>query len=127
MKYCDTKISAFTVPAKAAVLNMVQFNGKFGCTYCQNPGKNIKQGQHIYQPSDSHVLRTELQMKQWPSKAEVSHKRVFGVKGLSVPSGSVNIPFGAPIDYMHAVLEGVVKTLLKVWFNSKNHSIAIHI
>lgn len=27
-----------------------------------------------------------------------------------------------PIDYMHAVLEGVVKWLLRAWFDSENHS-----
>jgi hypothetical protein len=26
-------------PGKAMLLNMVQFNGYFGCPYCLNPGK----------------------------------------------------------------------------------------
>ena len=48
----------FDLPAKAAVLNTVHFNGKFGCTYCKDQGLNIRTGQHIYPPHDSHSLRT---------------------------------------------------------------------
>ncbi len=39
----------------------------------------------------------------------------------STLSKIVDLPLGAPIDYMHCVLEGVVKRLLNLWTNSSNH------
>ena len=110
----------FDLPAKAAVLNTVQFNGHYGCTYCKNKGSHFNH-RHIYPPTDSHQLRKETEMTPWALEAERLGKPVFGVKGSSILSGVINIPYGIPIDYMHAVLEGVVKTLLKCWFNQENH------
>ena len=110
----------FDLPAKASVLNTVQFNGKYGCNYCKDRGMNVNPGRHIYLPKDTHELRTELEMKQWASEAERDGEPVYGVKGLSVLSGVVNILFLVPIDYMHAVLEGIVKTLTKCWFTTNN-------
>ena len=110
----------FDLPAKAAVLNTVQFNGHYGCTYCKDKGSHFNH-RHIYPPTDSHQLRKETEMTQWALEAERLGKPVFGVKGSSILSGVINIPYGIPIDYMHAVLEGVVKTLLKCWFNQENH------
>ena len=46
-------------------------------------------------------------------------KAILGVKGLSalhiLPTFDV-INDGVVVDYMHCVLEGVVKKLLKLWF-----------
>lgn len=33
--------ASLDLPAKASVLNMHQFNGSFGCSYCLHPGKSI--------------------------------------------------------------------------------------
>ncbi len=60
-------------------------------------------------------------MKRWATKAERQGKPVYGVKGPSVLSPSINIVKSVPVDYMHAVLEGVVKSLLGYWFESKYH------
>ena len=61
-------------------------------------------------------------MKEWATEAEKTSNPVFGVNVTSVLYGHVNVPFGIPIDYMHAVLEGVTKTLLKCWFQTSNHN-----
>ena len=29
------------LPAKAAVLNMMQFNGFYGCSFCEQPGETV--------------------------------------------------------------------------------------
>ena len=34
---------------------------------------------------------------------------------------AVQLPECIPIDYMHAILEGVFKRLMVCWFNSSNH------
>lgn len=112
--------AVFDLPAKAAVLNTIQFNGYCGCIYCKDKGENVSAHQHVYLPMASHELRTEKEMIQWANEAKARGKPVYGVKGLSILSKIVNIPFGVPIDYMHAVLEGVVKSLMNCWFKDTN-------
>lgn len=46
---------------------------------------------------------------------------MFGVKGKSILSTCINIVQDIPIDYMHAILEGVSKSLLSTYFDSTNH------
>ncbi len=40
----DIRIQSFLMdlPAKASVLNVVQFNGEFGCITCDHPGESSK-------------------------------------------------------------------------------------
>ena len=92
----------------------------YGCNYCKDKGKTINRT-HIYPPNDLHEELTAKEMREWALKAEEIGDSVFGVKGVSCLSGIINIPFSVPIDYMHAVLEGVTKTLLKCWFSTQNH------
>lgn len=52
------------------------------------------------------------------------HKQVvYGVKGKSIllKLPEFNIINNNPIDYMHCVLLGVVRTFISLWFDSKNH------
>lgn len=60
-------------------------------------------------------------MKLWATQAEQLEQPVFGVKGRSVLSPYIDLLNSVPVDYMHAVLEGVTKALLNCWFDSKNH------
>ena len=46
---------------------------------------------------------------------------MYGIKGKSALTSIVDLALGAPIDYMHCVLEGVVKRLLKKWVTSSSH------
>lgn len=36
------------LPAKACLLNMIQFNGKFGCSTCYHEGKQVLYNMHVY-------------------------------------------------------------------------------
>ena len=112
----------FDLPAKAAVVNMKQFNGEFGCLYCHDPGELISRSHRIYPPNTSLHLRTEKDIDTAAEQAESCGHAVTGIKGYSVLRHVINIPFGIPIDYMHSILEGVVKSLLIYWFDSKHHS-----
>lgn len=49
------------------------------------------------------------------ASAQREGNTVNGVKGPSPLSGVLNLSWGAPTDYMHCVLEGVMKKLLNVW------------
>ena len=43
------------------------------------------------------------------------------MKGLSPLEGYMDLVKCVPADYMHCVLEGVVKSVLKAWFEPKFH------
>ena len=108
----------FDLIAKAPMLNMVQFNGKYGCPSCLHPGKWINT--RVYPPGTNYPLRTVASIEAAAVTA-TEHAPVEGIKGHSVLSSFVDLPLAAPIDYMHCVLEGVVKRLLEKWVNSTNH------
>ena len=42
-------------------------------------------------------------------------------------SSNIQLPECVPIDYMHAVLEGVFKGLMKSWFDSSNHRMPFYL
>ena len=60
-------------------------------------------------------------------EAEVSGVAVRGIKGVSVLATSLDLVESVPVDYMHAVLEGVVRLLLRAWFDSENHREAFYL
>ena len=119
------------LPAKAMVYNMTQYNGFHGCSHCLQSGETFKVGQrgkvHIYpykQDNPTGPKRTNEQLHQHSQEAVDTGKVVFGVKGPSwlavIPS--YNIVEGNVVDYMHCVLLGVTKMLLKLWFDTENSS-----
>ncbi len=114
-------MGVFDLPAKATATNTKQFNGKYGCFYCTDEG-HVLNKERIYPPTDPHVLRTTSQMKTWASMAEQTNTPQYGVKGRSVLGEHIDFPQCVPIDYMHSILEGVFKQLMKYWFNSNFHS-----
>ena len=108
--------------AKSHMLNMFNFNGFYGCHFCNVPGKTIGRT-HAYYPyieqgelretslNDLYVDIAELQKKDMPN--------VVGVKGKSAFSNIINgLPLTAPIDYMHCVLLGVFPELLKLCYKT---------
>ena len=116
-------LAVFDLPAKAAVLNLKQYNGRYGCLYCTNPGRSMAPGCTVYVPSDQQnaTERTHSLMTAWASDAEKKGESVFGVKGHSVLGAFIDTVNGVPIDYMHSILEGVTKYFTNMWLNSKNH------
>ena len=49
-------IGVFDFPAKVSALNVVQYNGYYGCPYCTDKGVH-KSHRHLYLPSEPHNLR----------------------------------------------------------------------
>ena len=116
------------LPAKAMVCNTMQFNGAFGCTRCLQRGETVKTktGGHVHaypfdEANPSGPQRTHAEFMTDAKKAiDQGSKHVNGVKGpcwLSLLS-HFDIVIGTVTDYMHCVLQGVVKLLLKLWFSS---------
>ena len=124
MRLCGT----CDLPAKTIVYNMTQFNGYYGCSHCKQSGKQLSTGPtrkvHIYPYTNENPLgplRTNDEMESHSREAVATAKPVFGVKGPSwlctVPN--YNLIGGNVVDYMHCVLLGITKMLLKLWFNSE--------
>ncbi len=62
------------LPARATVANMKQFNGKFGCLYCENPGKTpLGNPLHRFWPHNTgSCLRTAGSFKANVTSATIS-------------------------------------------------------
>jgi len=119
----------FDKPAKSEVLNMIKCNGFNGCHKCNQPGishRATKESgiQHIYEfkPEDSIDWKSKRNYADDLKKAIETGKTVNGVKGICILN---RLKYYHPIestciDYMHSILEGVIKSLFKYWFNSEN-------
>ncbi len=124
----------FDKPAKAPVLNMNQFNGNCGCTKCEQPGETARgvstsideseelaKGGWIYRFNEKNPkgpMRTDIDYENNLKKAIETKSIVKGIKGRCVLS---SLKYFKPvsstcIDYMHSLLEGVVKSFFKYWF-----------
>lgn len=111
----------FDLPAKASVLCAKQFNGEFGCSVCLHPGKQLENGTRVYLPK-YFPERDHDSVAKAAEQAEEHDCAVDGVMKKSPFTEILDLVSCFPIDYMHAVLEGVVKMLMKYWFDSKHHS-----
>lgn len=120
---CRAKLlmGVFDLPAKACATNTKQFNGEYGCLYCFHKGERFHRAR-IYPPmANPCPLKTTEQILALASQAEESGEPKFGVKGKSILSEQLELPACVPVDYMHSILEGVFKQLMKFWFDSKYH------
>lgn len=103
----------FDLIAKAKVLNMMQFNGFCGCPTCVHPSEH--KGARVYLPGTSYPLRTMVRIERAIKEGERCGTVVEGIKGKSPLHNYLDLVDGVPADYMHCVLEGVVKFLLTAW------------
>lgn len=111
------------LPAKSLVLNMNQFNGKFGCSKCLESGETVAAGRgntRVYPFAMKPEKRSHEQFVQDGKTALQTSQIVNGVKGPSWLSVcySTDIVRGTSIDYMHCILLGIVRKFLKLWFDS---------
>ena len=120
-------IGVFDLLAKAPLLDMKQFDGQYGCSTCTHPGTRLTNNARIYLPTTEANPRTHQTIMAAAKEAEVSGAVVRGIKGVSVLATSLDLVESVPVDYMHAVLEGVVRLLLRAWFDSENHREAFYL
>lgn len=108
------------LPAKCAILCMMQYNAYYGCQVCTIFGKHAKA--HYFPLSEVGELRLpelhERHLSQLESNKNSNpdnNHPVYGVKKKSVFSEIMPfLPLAAPIDYMHQVLLGAAKETL-IW------------
>ena len=116
-------IAILDAPARAAVQNLMQFNGEYGCTYCETcqTGSGFNRIYPVVE--ENFVNRTKdgmLAQALEETTTDVEHCK--GVKGVSVTalipkfdSAESFVP-----DYMHSILLGVFRMLIILWFSPKN-------
>ena len=51
--------------------------------------------------------------------AKENNETVFGIKGETSLLSIINLPVQAPLDYMHLILQGHAKWLIKQYFFSE--------
>ena len=84
-------------------------------------GTRLANGAHIYLPDVEAAMRTHSSVVKSAEEARRSGDAVKGVEGQSVLTPCLDAVDGIPVDYMHAVLEGLTRRLLRAWFESSNH------
>jgi hypothetical protein len=119
-------------PAKSAVINMISSTGFFGCTKCLQPGESFKankdqRGQtHVYpliRETPHGPLRTDENYSNDLNESIKLKISINGVKGSCILSA---LKYFKPIsstciDYMHSLLEGVVKNFFRYWFEKGDY------
>lgn len=110
--------------ARSSVQGLKQHNAKYGCNCCLIKSEHVgkKGNKRAYLPCyPIPKLRTKDNYERHLNAGGTVH---YGVKSRSP---LLQIPFfdiinHCPIDYMHCICSGVIKTLSVLWFDSENHS-----
>ena len=110
------------------IQNITQFNGEFGCSWCETPGQRIPSGAtgntvNVYPYKRSLPLRTKETFARYADMAKVSEVVCMGVKGEAILSSvpTLDIAFGIVFDSMHCMDLGVDRQLGTLWFDSSYH------
>ena len=108
---CELVSSVFRIlsvvphlPAKALLLNIKQYNGKFGCSMCKHPGRYSHSARQIharlyeYWPSGTVAVRAAHKTRMFGRIGEARGTTVFGIKRENVFRQLVDISDNLPID-----------------------------
>lgn len=97
-------------PAKSFVLSTKGHTGYYSCSKCTIKGKHIFNKMCFpMECNENTVLRTDLNFKQYMYEDYQTRRTVFN----DIPNfGCVT---NVPLDYLHLVLLGVVKQIIKLW------------
>ena len=96
--------------ARASLLNMTQFNGEFGCTFCYSKGE-VNDFTRTYPIEKNAPSRTHDEIRQDMIEAHESQSKVRGVKGISslIQLKELDLSKGVVVDSTHNIFMGVVK------------------
>ena len=121
---CMLFVATADLPARAALMNMKQFNGKCACHLCKSEGTAY--GQHnihrCWPFKQNHEKRTHEDQINFAMKA-TQKQAVMGVKGYST-FAKLLYPFDLvrsfAVDWMHCVYLGVVKYIMTLQLSEGN-------
>lgn len=113
-------VGAMDLPAKCSLQQMTQYNGYSSCNYCEHPGISTEKGVRYNVSSltaprqHDKIVESMAKLHRLPNTATIN-----GIKGLSpmIAFDHFDLCISFAIDYMHAVLLGVFKTLLMMFLN----------
>ncbi|KAL1277061.1 hypothetical protein QQF64_023734 [Cirrhinus molitorella] len=120
-------VSACDAVARPMLKDSTQFNGKYGCDWCLHPGERVAKGNgfvNIY-PHEEPLAETR-HPQQWEDDAIQASQDGSSVRGVKGVSPLLFLPFfniisGFVPEYIHAVLLGVVRQFMTLWFDSSYH------
>ncbi|PIK34318.1 hypothetical protein BSL78_28367, partial [Apostichopus japonicus] len=114
--------------ARCQLQGITQFNGHFGCSWCLHEGEVVPKGRgHVmtypydFPPPEQ---RSQRGMEDQAIRLGSGMPQDEGVKEISplLVLPRFDIVRGFPVDYMHAVCEGVGQHLLNLWFDRTHHN-----
>ncbi|CAN7941058.1 unnamed protein product [Ixodes hexagonus] len=109
--------------ARCMVMNMVQFNGVYGCAWCQHRGEVVEKGRghtRVYPIQEPAAKpRTEESFAKHAEKAQKTGEPCRGIKGTSVLAFMAFFSFSTSfvMDYMHAACNGFARSTTFMWLN----------
>ena len=121
---CMLFVATADLPARAALMNMKQFNGKYACHLCKAEGTaygqhNIHRCWPYYQNPEKRTHQDQIKF----AKRATQKQAVVGVKGHSI-FAKLTHPFDLvnsfAIDWMHSVCLGVVKYVMQLQLSDGN-------
>lgn len=103
--------------ARPKIQNRIQFNGKFGGSWCYHPGKYESGSMRYPLLEKDPELRTH---KEHLNDLKQTIKCKIGIRGIKGESvllelKQFDIVWNLPPDYMHGALLGITKELLSKW------------
>ncbi|XP_074095725.1 uncharacterized protein LOC141525232 [Cotesia typhae] len=108
--------------ARCKILNMKQYNGTYGCTFCEHPTQRVDNNLKFPISTNVPKSRTDESIKANMVLASANEydNDIMGVWG---PSPLMNLNYfnlvdGMSPDYMHALLLGVVKQHTEILLSS---------
>ena len=117
--------------ARPMVQFMMQYNGAFGCGFCEHEGKVVVRGNghsRVYPlEEDLPPRRTHRSTVAYARIALASGKPSRGVKGASplLLLPCFDIIRGFCPEYMHSVLLGVVRQFVNLWLESPGEAFSL--
>lgn len=114
--------------ARCTVMKMSQFNGAYGCAWCEQKGEKAARGRghaHVYPMQETAPkLRTHDTIVKHAEKANKIGKAFRGVRGPSILffMSFLTFPTSFVVDYMHAVCNGFVQSTATLWFKHQKGS-----
>lgn len=111
--------AVFDLPALASILNVKQFNGKFGCIFCNHPGVSVERA-WTYPYCELVQSTSDESFSKYSIAADKSKECVFGVKGFSVLKDYLKIPSDISLDPLHLYFENITKMLINYMISTRN-------
>lgn len=108
--------------ARCKILNMKQYNGLYGCTFCEHPTESVNGLRKFTVTTDIPKDRTDASIKKNMVLSGINEygKDILGVWG---PSPLMNLKYfdlvnGMSPDYMHSILLGTIKQHTEIILSS---------